>query len=424
MVIFHPTKWFNRLKISAFTYQILITFGTRLIVLAVSFALSIITARYLGPEGRGIYTVLTTVAAMGVQFGNFGLHSANTFFVSKRKNFVPDIIANTMWLSLAGGSFVALIVLLIMRSNQAFACSIPFSLSVVAVFSIPFGLLFMLGQSIFLGLREIKVYNFFDLISNSTTFFVIALLLVGFSQGVGAIITTTTVFSFIFSLTILLRLRGRMKNFSFDRLLFTQMFYYGLRAYLACLFAFLVVRFDIFLANHYLGTEAAGVYSIAVSVANFLYILPAAVGTILFPKILSMSEGTWEFTKKIALATAGIMFIICLAAWLLARPFIVSFYGEPFAQASAALLYLLPGIYFFSIMNIFANFLASVGYPGYVAVIWAAAFVINVLLNMYYIPLLGINGAALTSTIVYTLVFVLNLWGCVYESKKEFRKAV
>src|SRR2546425_4234420 len=63
--------------------NVLETYGTRVLVVAVTFATAVVIARELGPTGRGLYVVAATLGAIGAQFVNFGLHASNTYFVAK-----------------------------------------------------------------------------------------------------------------------------------------------------------------------------------------------------------------------------------------------------------------------------------------------------------------------------------------------------
>ena len=51
--------------------SVLVTILAKGIALVVGIVSSIITARYLGPEGRGILAVLVAVQGLAIQFGSF-----------------------------------------------------------------------------------------------------------------------------------------------------------------------------------------------------------------------------------------------------------------------------------------------------------------------------------------------------------------
>src|SRR5258706_15430228 len=72
------------------------SYGTRLLVVAVTFATAVVIARELGPTGRGLYAVAVAMGAIVVQFGNLGLHLSNTYHVAKDRALLPALIATTL----------------------------------------------------------------------------------------------------------------------------------------------------------------------------------------------------------------------------------------------------------------------------------------------------------------------------------------
>ncbi len=54
-----------------------------------SFGVAILTARVLGPADRGRYYYVITLAAVGVQFASFGIHSSNSYLIAR----TPGLLA-------------------------------------------------------------------------------------------------------------------------------------------------------------------------------------------------------------------------------------------------------------------------------------------------------------------------------------------
>ena len=68
---------------------------------------AVITARVLGPEDRGRYYYVLTLAAVGAQLASLGIHSNNSFLVSRRPELLPQLMANAAWIALVGGTAAA-----------------------------------------------------------------------------------------------------------------------------------------------------------------------------------------------------------------------------------------------------------------------------------------------------------------------------
>src|SRR5436190_1021101 len=99
---------FHRIRSSGLFKKILGTFGTRILMTVLGLATSVIIARLLGPQGRGYFATIAAISGIGIQFGNLGLHSSNTYYVSKDKSVLPAMLGNTLLVSLGAGSLCAL----------------------------------------------------------------------------------------------------------------------------------------------------------------------------------------------------------------------------------------------------------------------------------------------------------------------------
>lgn len=399
-------KWF--IESAGFTSQFSMTFAAKTVILIAGFALSIIMARHLGAEGLGTYTVLITIAAIGGQFGSFGLHTANTYFVARERGLLPGIMGNTIWFSLVGGMMAGLVLIVVLHFYPNLAAGISTGLLLLSLLSVPFNLLFMLGQSVLLGMQKIMAYNFFELLGRLAPFTAITLLMF-YKQGIGLVMVATVLSSVVFSLAVVKKLYPGGRPI-LDVVLFKKMLVYGLKIYLACIFAFLLLRFDLMMVNCFLGAGEAGVYSIAALIGDVLCMLPGVAGMILFPRVSGMRGGrSWGFTAGVAWLTAAVMLVACLAAALLAGPFVAFFYGGAFEEAVAALWWLLPGIFGLSVNTIFMNYFAGRGMPPVMVISPLLALILNISLNLYFIPVYGIKGAAFTSSVAYFVALIMSL---------------
>ena len=70
----------------SFVSGVALTFGTRLLMLAGVFGSGLIVARWLGPEGFGVYSVVNVTVALALQIGSVGLPSANTYFIARDRS--------------------------------------------------------------------------------------------------------------------------------------------------------------------------------------------------------------------------------------------------------------------------------------------------------------------------------------------------
>jgi len=400
---------FKALFTSDFVKKIAETFTTRVLLIVVGIITSILVARILGPEGKGEIAIATTFAAIGVQFLNLGLYSSNTYYVSKDISLLSTLIGNSLLASFLIGGVTGLITYILFTIKPSLA-PIQGNLLLFALIWIPFGLAYLLAQSLLIAVNHIRDYNRIELVTKILNVILIGILLILAKVSVTSVFMMTLIsllFGFAWIHLKLLNFSKGIPRLSFS--LFKSNFRYGLKAYLAAFFAFLVIRIDLLMIKYLLNDEQAGYYSIAVNLADLIYMLPVVIGLILFPKLSSMEniQSKWMYTKTTTFWTGILMFLFIIILGLTIKPIINLLFGKDFLPSATALLFLLPGIFFLSISTVAVQFLNSIGFPKMIVVFWAITTLLNLGLNLIAIPHYGIVGASVVSTFSYIFVFCL-----------------
>ncbi len=408
-----------------FLYEVSVTFGTRALGLAIAILASVIAARFLGPFGKGALAVIGLVSSLAIQFGDLGLHASTTYFTARSPEALPRIVALSLWIAMVLGTALSLLVV-------AIAWVFPHSLNEVSsrfllipVVLIPFGLLSLYFQNILLGMRRIVAFNLVDLAGKGAGLVATIVLLSVFGFGVWELLVAGLVIAVGTSLmTVWLVAREAPPALAIDRDLARVMLRYGTKFYLTCLLAYLVIRADLFMVNYFRGVTEAGIYSVSVGLADLLFMLPTAIGTVLFPRLAGDRVGAGNLALKTCRYTVLLMAGACLLAALLARPLIFALYGPAFAGSVLPLLWLLPGVFLLSIETIAGQDLAGRGYPAGLVGYWLAGLLLNVALNLIAIPRWGATGAAVTSSVAYAVMFGLVFRRFLVESGLPWRRAL
>lgn len=397
----------NILSSSDFARGVTATFITRILLLGAGLATTVVVARSLGPEGRGLYAVALTIATLGVQLGNLGLHASNTYYVAKDRSLLAGLIGNTLVLTLGLGGLGAAVAGAFFYAWPALS-PVRGWLLFIALLWIPIGLAYLLLQNLLLGLMEVGTYNRIDLFSRIFGLVLLGVLVIAGIRTAISYFAVALVAVTIGLIGVLLALRKfsdcpPRPSYS----LFWQNLGVGLRAYLAGFFALLVLRIDLLMVKYMLGTAEAGYYSVATSLADGIAMLPVVVATLLFPKLSGMTSHAekWRFARRISGATAVVTLPIVIVAMASARFVVRLLFGPAYLPAASALVWLMPGIFFLGVETVIVQFLNSLGYPKIVVLSWAACCVTNVVLNLWAIPAYGIVGASMVSSVCYTLIF-------------------
>ncbi len=384
------------------------SYGTRVLVVAVTFATAVVIARELGPSGRGFYAVAAAVGAIGVQFSNLGLHLSNTYYVAKDRALLPALIGNTLAVV-----FVAGVVTVLTGVGLVFwqkLSPVHGTLLILALASVPVGLAYLLTQGLLLGVNEVRAYN---QIECGSKLLVLALICIPALVHLGTVelFFGLTLLSVLLGfLWALLRLRRvSMEPFELSLTVFRQSIGTGINAYVILFFGFLVLRIDLLMVKYMLGATEAGYYSISQVLAENTMMFPVVLGSLLFPKLSALKgrEEKLQLANKAVLATAALMLPAVVIGALAAGPIISIAFGRSFLPAVAPFVWLMPGTYFLGIETVMVQLLNSEGFPPIIVAAWIADTVVNVAVNFWAIPRYGITGASIVSSVCYFLIFLL-----------------
>jgi O-antigen/teichoic acid export membrane protein len=267
----------------------------------------------------------------------------------------------------------------------------------------------MLLQNLLLGVQEVRAYNTIELVSKLLT-----LVFIGFVLLSGLVSPVTMFLAFFAALLIgfvwaFWKLYGLLDQpLAVSAALFGSNVRLGIKAYLICLFYFIVLKADILLIKHFAGAEDAGYYSVATAVSGYLATLPTVVAAILFPTLSAMTnvKEKLHMAKRATIGTGALLGLLLLIASFSAKLIVRVLFGKAFLPAATAFIWLAPGAFFLGIEAVIVQFLNSFGYPKSVVGVWFAVVLLNLGANVFAIPRYGIAGAAAVSSFSYLVVLL------------------
>lgn len=394
-----------------FSIHVAWTLAARVLMTINSVAAGIIVARWLGAEGLGQLAVINVAVSTIVQLSSAGLPSANTYFIAQDRQRLASVWANALLFGLAAGFLLAAMVAALDAARPSLFGSVPLQLILIAALSIPFQLVTLLGLNVLLGIGRIAQFNLLDALAQSFVLINAVLVLLLLKAGLHTLVSFNTAASILVCAGIVwvighaIHEREDKRAFKADAGLFKSMARYGLKFHISIVAAFLIIRADLLIVNHYRGSSESGVYAVASQIASFLLMLPSVVATLIFPRITSEQATSAEFTMRVTRHMSLIMLAVCLVAAPLgfALPLV---YGKAFVDVPIQLLILLPGVFLLGLESVLVQYFNSRGVPRLIPAFWVLMFVINVLLNIVFVPRFGARAAAASSTLCYTLVFV------------------
>lgn len=171
-------------------------------------------------------------------------------------------------------------------------------------------------------------------------------------------------------------------------------------------------RIDLFLVEHFLGLSVAGVYSVAVLVAELLWIVSSAVTQAAYARIgIPDAADAGRTTVRVVHASLLALALLCLPLWLAAALILPPVLGAEYATAVPVLGVLLPGMLAYGAASaLSAYFTNYAGRPWIPAALAGLSLILNVPLSLLWIPRMGMFGAALATSVSYVLSIGASAW--------------
>ncbi len=404
-----------------------IFFLSSLIAFVARFATSVIVARTLGVEGKGIYALTILVVSMLALFLDPGLTSAITYLVASQQYKPGELFLFSMWTSiimssLGGGIFLILYATFL--SNTFLAGIQPQYISLI-LFLLPVNLLTNYLSGMLLGLQEIIRFNLVSILR------VIAALVLQIISAImdggvlGAILAYVAASVLTLFFVLWLQRRSIRFNVSGQKLIFKKAFSYGIKSYIANLTSFFNYRLDTFIVNFFHGTANVGLYSTGVATAEILWYVPNAVSSALFPKSASLDKTiASKVTARACRQTLLLIVPLTIIFGFMGTFIIPLFFGRAFQASVLPFLLLLPGIVGVTISKIvFAN-LSGSGKPQYATYTSLLVLIFTVIFDVIMIPSLGIVGAAIASSLSYILVASFSIYWFYKETSTRWFEVI
>ncbi len=165
------------------------------------------------------------------------------------------------------------------------------------------------------------------------------------------------------------------------------------------------LRIDQVMLGEMVGSEEVGVYSVAVRLAEVWYFIPTAVYWSVLPSIVDANAGDeslfYNMLQKYYNVMALTAYAVAIPVTLSAKWIVLTFFGEPFADAGLMLAILIWANLFIYLEMARSAFFTAMNWNRIYLVTLCLGAVLNIALNLVLIPRYGGLGAVIASCIAY-----------------------
>ncbi len=167
------------------------------------------------------------------------------------------------------------------------------------------------------------------------------------------------------------------------------------------------MKIDQLMIEHYLGVEALGVYTQVVSLSESWYFIPIAIASSVFPVLVSARNSDpdryWKRLQNLydlmVVLSVGLALVTTFCSTFIFHVlFAPSFWGG----APVLSVHIWAGVFVF-LGTASGQYLVAEGYTGLSMLRTAVGAIVNIVLNVIWIPKWGIMGAAYATLIAYAV---------------------
>jgi O-antigen/teichoic acid export membrane protein len=389
----------------ALTGVALQTLGTRVAVALLALANALIVARALGAEGRGDVAIVVAIADLTAILCMLGVQEANVNLAGTEPRLRRALATNSLILALVFASLGIAGVAALVAAAPGVIGEASAALLAAALVSVPF--------LIFNNYMRFLIQGDYGFGVTNVSWLVPPVLAVAVNGGLalaGALTVTAAVVTFVAGQLLaaaVLVWHTAMRLVGFGRpslALARRTLGFGARSHAGRLMQTGNYRLDQWILGGIAGSRELGLYSVAVAWAEALFLLPSVLASVQRPDLVRATRAEAARLAARLFRVALLLTAVSVVGLVLLAPFLcVIVFGEEFRGSIDDLRVLALGAFGMVALKQLGNALTARQKPTLASAAIGAAFVSTVILDLVLIPEHGGLGAAIASTVSYSL---------------------
>lgn len=386
-----------------------ITFVAEVLTMGSTFVLGVLTARALGTDGKGVYTLAMGAASAGALILGMRWQRPTGHFLARDQSKLGAVVGSNLLMALiaTGIGFALWYIYPTLIEERVLKGVGPVVVGwTMALVGSTF--LWQAITALYGGLREFLMRSVFLVVAAvvnlipTVILFVLGEDRVAVYLGVYAASSTATYGGWLAAMLV----RRRCVP-SLDSGLMRRMLRYSSLTYVSLLMNMVVLRLDIFILNYLTEQTLVGIYSIAIGLSNQLGTIPTILSVVIFNRASANEIGPGGTTARAVRISLAAMVVAGAMLAVLAVFLIVPVYGSQFAPAIGPVFVMIPATILLGLFRILAADIEGRGKPGRVSLCSLFAAVLTVGLDLWWIPRYAVMGAAWASLVSYGMAFLL-----------------
>jgi len=387
----------------------IVTYVFSAVTLVANLVTGIVTARALGPDGRGVTIALATVAQLAGFLFAMGVAQSLSYFIARRPEDGPTLLTSwTLMLVPLAAVAIAVTELLLPTifatdGEEAITIGRWFMFIIVLVVGLE------LNYGLLLGTHDYFAYNGLRVAPPSLAA-VSLIVLWGLDELTVESALIAPNVAFLLALVVgMARAVRRVGVGPPDLRLGLSSLWYGIRGQGSTVATNVTARLDVAMLPAYVTTANVGLYSVATNVSLIVYQLSNTFAGLVLPAAAGDPDRGQIKVVGSLWASLAVAAVLAAVLGVFAAPLVTLVYGDSFRDAAEPLVLLLPGAVLFAGSSIVAAGVYAAGRPFTATFAQLLGMTVTVIGLFVFLRTGGITAAALVSTASYSTVFVAML---------------
>lgn len=377
-------------------------FAEQMLRMVAGLLVGIWVARYLGPVQFGLFSYSIAFAVLFSAISQLGLNGIVVRELIKHPRLQNIYIGTAFWLKFFSA--------LAMLATISFAIQFTENNSITKLY-----IFIIASGAIFQSFEVIDFYFQSKVLAKFVAICKIAQLIISSLIKLYLIYRKSELLPFVIialldqvtlavSLYIAYILKSNKSFFNFFSIrIAKKLIINGLPLMLSGLVIGIYTRIDQIMIKEMLGEKEVGLYSAAVRLSEIWYVIPSIIVASIFPSIMNAKKiSGFLYYQRIQRLYAAMLWCAVVIAVVLTpfnKTLILFLYGEAYLLSANVLL-----IHIWTCLFVFLGVASSTWYMAenlqkYALLNTVTGAIVNVILNIYLIPLYGITGAAIATVI-------------------------
>lgn len=400
-----------------------LAFSGLIIAALLAYLLKIALVRFLPVESVGLFYSSLNFIILITLFQKIGLETSlirfiNKWRVNEENNKIASAIIYVVLFQLLIGIIYTIVVLLFSEYIGIHYFKHPLAPAVLRLLSLLIILLIFedIPRRIFQSFNKMFWFSFIEAFKS---ILFLMLVIIGFFFETSVLVP---VYGFL-AATIIISIFGvaiSLKTFNIFKYrieagwsIFKRLFIFGLPLILLVIGHKIIESIDLLILTYFRNLYEVGIYSMVLPTAALCLFFFRAVSVVILP----LSSELWARNENDKLIDAIVklnryLFIaispIILILFVYAELALTLLFGTAYGIGSTALRIILPGVAFFGLAHLNINILIAIGDAKHAGMSMILGALINILLNILFIPSFGMVGAAGATLISYLSVYTVS----------------